>query len=377
MLPLVAFSHLRWDFVTQRPQHLMLRLARHYDVLFVEEPVQRREGAELALHALGPRLTLARPATTVGDQGFDQAQHAALRALFARDAHRLARWCGGIAWTWTPLALDLIDAFTPRVLAYDCMDELSAFDGASTALASCEQRLLARADVVFTGGPSLYEAKRARHADVHCLPSSVDAPHFARANDPDTPEHPAQAALGWPRIGFYGVIDERFDVALVDALARLRPQWTFVFAGPVVKISVTALPRRPNLHWLGVQPYAALPTLLKGWDACILPFALNDATRFISPTKLLEYMAADRPIVSTPIRDVVTPYADVVEIAADPAAFAAALDRVLDEPEHARARRQARMRAIVAQTSWDTTVATIDDCLRRALATRAPAAEAT
>jgi glycosyltransferase involved in cell wall biosynthesis len=203
------------------------------------------------------------------------------------------------------------------------MDELAAFKNPPKQLLQREMALLSVADLVFAGGPSLYQAKRERHANAHCFPSSVDVRHFAQALERAN-GHSAQADIPHPRLGFYGVIDERFDGALTAALADAHPEWQVVLVGPVLKIDPATLPRRANIHYLGQQPYEALPQLLAGWDVCLLPFAQNDATRFISPTKVLEYMAAELPSVSTPIADVAQPYGHVVAIAGSAAEFIAA-----------------------------------------------------
>jgi glycosyltransferase involved in cell wall biosynthesis len=258
-----------------------------------------------------------------------------------------------IAWFYTPMALEFAGHLAPDVTVYDCMDELSAFRGAPPGLLRLEQALLDRADLVFTGGRSLYEAKRDRHPRVFCFPSSIDAAHFgqARARRPDPAD---QAGIPRPRIGFFGVVDERMDLDLVRALAERRPDWRFVMIGPVAKIDPEALPRLPNLHWLGGKSYADLPAYLSGWDAGFMPFALNESTRFISPTKTPEFLAAGLPVVSTPILDVVRDYgeAGLVEIAEGPAAFADALARALSRP------RTEWLKAVdrrLAEISWDRT----------------------
>jgi UDP-galactopyranose mutase len=204
---------------------------------------------------------------------------------------------------------------------------------------------------VFTGGASLHERKRHRHANVHLFPSSVDVAHFARARAAQ-PDPTDQAGLSHPRLGYVGVIDERMDLELLAAVADARPDWSLVMLGPVVKIDPGTLPQRPNIHYLGARPYDSLPSYLAGWDVALLPFALNDATRFISPTKTPEYLAAGKPVVSTPIRDVVIPYGQrrLVRIADSPGAFIAAAELALRDraapPE---------TDAFLAATSWDAT----------------------
>ncbi|GAB3429255.1 FAD-dependent oxidoreductase [Massilia solisilvae] len=351
MPSIVVFSHLRWDFVFQRPQHLLTRLAQHYPVLFVEEPEHDDGEPYLDKSSPAPGVTVCRAHTKVAAGGFHDDQIPLLQPLLA---DLLPPGERPIVWFYTPMALPLLQGLNPSLVVYDCMDELASFKNPPKQLLQRETALLNLADLVFAGGPSLYEAKRARHHSVHCFPSSVDVAHFGQGRDKRL-SHPAQSAIPHPRLGFYGVIDERFDTGLVEAVAKAHPEWQIVLAGPVAKIGEHELPRQPNIHYMGQQPYEALPQFLAGWDVCLLPFALNEATRFISPTKVLEYMAAELPIVSTPIADVATPYGDVVAIAEGPTEFIAACEAALAlEPAQREALAEA-MREIVAHTSWDAT----------------------
>ena len=369
---LLCLSHLRWNFVFQRPQHLLTRAARDHDVIFFEEPVFRAGSAlTLELHAVQDGVTVAVPVLPEGLKGhaIGAAQRTLLDDLLAGEAGRPM-----IAWFYTPMALEFAGHLRPDVTVYDCMDELSAFRGAPPQMLEMERRLLARADLVFTGGRSLYEAKRNRHPRVSCFPSSIDAAHFAAARAPQA--DPAdQAGIPRPRIGFFGVVDERMDTDLVAALAAARPDWSFVMIGPVVKIDPASLPRRPNIHWLGGKSYADLPHYLAGWDAGFMPFARNESTRFISPTKTPEFLAAGRPLVSTPITDVVRDWgpkeqggAGLVEIAGDPVAMAAALQHVMQRPA---APWLAQVDRRLAQTSWDRTWAEMQQQIGAAMRGRA------
>jgi glycosyltransferase involved in cell wall biosynthesis len=231
------------------------------------------------------------------------------------------------------------------------MDELSSFAFAPPELAARERSLLDRADLVFTGGQSLYEAKRTRHPRVHAFPSSVDVPHFAKAREPQAEPHD-QSIVPRPRLGYCGVIDERMDLDLIRGIAERRPDWQIVMVGPTAKLSPEQLPRAGNIHYLGMKSYDDLPSYLAGWDVAILPFARNDATRFISPTKTPEYLAAGRPVVSTSVRDVVRPYGDagLVRIADTPDAFVNAAELALAE-----GRPPAAADRYLAQLSWDRT----------------------
>ncbi|WAT02403.1 glycosyltransferase [Rouxiella chamberiensis] len=348
---LIVFSHLRWDFVFQRPQHLLTRLAREYQIIFVEEPVY--QPGEAAFHFSYPaaNVTVARPHTSIQQPGFHDDQLVQLTPLMEQLCHEDEQ---PLVWFYTPMALPLLANFNASAVIYDCMDELAAFANAPRQLLQRESALLKRASLVFTGGPSLYAAKKDRHPSVYCFPSSVDVVHFEQALD-RTNEHPLQENISHPRLGYYGVIDERMDTALLAQLADAHPEWQIVCVGPVVKIDPASLPVRNNIHYLGQQPYQALPQFLAGWDVCLMPFMLNESTQFISPTKVLEYMAAALPVVSTPIKDVAEPYGDVVFIGKDAGSFIAHCERALALTDAQTARMVQRMKQIVSLTSWDST----------------------
>ncbi|MBC7572901.1 MAG: FAD-dependent oxidoreductase [Herminiimonas sp.] len=351
MPTIIVFCHLRWDFVYQRPQHLLTRLAQHYRIVVVEEPVFQEGEPHLRMHSPVVGITIAQPHTPIHATGFHDDQIPILRPLLAKI---VPQGEDPVVWFYTPMALPLLQSLHPSVVVYDCMDELAAFRNSPKQLLQREAALLAVADLVFTGGPSLHEAKRHRHPNVHCLPSSVDVGHFAQALERRN-SHPAQRDIAGPRLGFYGVIDERLDLDLIAALADAHPQWQIVLVGPIVKIDPQSLPRRANIQPICQQPYAVLPQLLAGWDICLLPFARNEATRFISPTKVLEYMAAELPIVSTAITDIAVPYGDVVAVAQDTDSFIRACEAALCLSAPRLAAMRMRMREIVSATSWHAT----------------------
>ena len=359
MPTLIVFCHLRWDFVFQRPQHLMTRLAEHYNILFVEEPMHTEGQARLEKMAVAPNITVYRPHTPIHQWGFHDDQLPTLQGLLGDlvpDGER------PVVWFYTPMALPLLQGLNPSLVVYDCMDELAAFKNPPKQLLQRESALLNLADLVFTGGPSLYEAKKDRHANAHCFSSSVDAKHFRQALD-SAISHPDQAHVAGPRLGFYGVIDERFDTDLVRQMAAAHPEWQIVLVGPVVKIDPAELPRADNVHYMGQRNYDELPKFLAGWDLCLLPFAMNDSTKFISPTKVLEYMAAEKLSVSTPITDVKVPYGDVVAIASTAGEYIAACEQMLAAADEEKARLVERMRDIVANTSWDKTASRMHELI--------------
>lgn len=349
---LICLSHLRWNFVFQRPQHLMTRAARTRRVFFIEEPVFDAPVGQPSVEMYQPQPNLHVVVPHFAPGSPDAAVLAAQRDTID-ELLRTSDVNEYVLWYWTPMSLRFTRHLTPAAIVFDCMDELSGFAGAPAALKEMERELLRRAQLVFTGGVSLFEAKRSLHDNVHAFPSSVDVAHFARAQRVTT-EPQDQQRIPHARIGFFGVIDERMDLDLIAGVADRRPDWHLVLLGPTCKIDPATLPARHNIHYLGMKSYEQLPEYIAGWDVAMLPFARNDATRFISPTKTPEYLAAGRPVVSTSIRDVVRPYAEfgLVHIADEPAAFVAAIEKALQEDPFTR---QAKVQACLAGNSWDGT----------------------
>ncbi|HEX5834319.1 MAG TPA: glycosyltransferase [Pyrinomonadaceae bacterium] len=279
-----------------------------------------------------------------------------------------------LVWYYTPMALDFTRNLRPLSVIYDCMDELSAFKGAPECLKHRERELFKAADLVFTGGQSLYEAKCDQHHSVFAFPSSIDREHFTQARtaiaEPEDQKH-----IPHPRLGFFGVVDERFDVELLDQISRNRPDYQYVIVGPVVKIDPGTLPQRENIHYLGAKSYQELPAYIAGWDVALLLFAQNESTRFISPTKTPEYLAAGKPVVSTPIRDVVTPYGQMglVRIAGDAQEFTAAIDDLLKSGTN-RKQWLETVDRFLATMSWDETWARMSRLIDEAVAKKTRAA---
>jgi len=354
---LVCFAHLHWDFVWQRPQHLLSRFAQYGRVFYVEdaffhaddliephmEVKERQNGVKVLVVHLPNHLRGDEAAT-------DQAQFGVLSRFFADNG--LTQY---VFWYYTPMALGKSRLFSPVLTVYDCMDELAQFKFAPPELRQREQELFEKADLVFTGGQRLYESKREQHHDAHSFPSSIDKQHFGQARDSSLAEPADQAGIAHPRIGFFGVVDERLDIELLRQLATNHPEWQFVIIGPVVKIDFASLPHSANIHYLGGKDYQELPAYLRGWDVATLLFARNESTEFISPTKTPEYLAAGRPVVSTSIRDVVRPYGDMnlVQIADEPQEFGQAITRALEQGKDASWRT--RTDSYLATISWDLT----------------------
>ena len=357
---MLVFSHLRWGWVYQRPQHLMVRAARNRCVYFHEEPICDAEVPTMCVTQVERNLQVVTPHIPTG---LTHSETIDLQRLLLNEWIENQGIHPETLWYYTPIALEFTSHIRAPTIVYDCMDELSAFSGAPPTLRAFERQLFSRAQVVFTGGISLYEAKRTLHNNVHAMPSCVDLDHFRSARGV-VGEHPLQSELPRPRVGFCGVLDERLDLPLIEETAAMNPSLTFVFVGPVCKIEESSLPKAPNIHYLGPCAYADLPQLLAGWDIGWLPFALNDATRFISPTKTPEYLAAGLPVVSSPIKDVVRTWGDdgFVRIAATSSEFTEALHAQLAAP--ASQSRLAQIDRTLALHSWDALWCRMDERIR-------------
>ncbi|HSN61007.1 MAG TPA: glycosyltransferase family 1 protein [Ferruginibacter sp.] len=307
-MQLVCFSHLPWKFVYQRPQHLLSRFTNKYAVYYIEEFIYSNEEDGYSINITNENVSVIVPHLNNSIQGKEsekQRIEIILKDLF--EEHSIKSY---IFWYYTPMALAYTADFNPIATIYDCMDELSAFKFAPPELKLFEQELFKKADIVFTGGNNLYEAKKAQHHNIHAFPSSIDKAHFKAARD-FKEELADQAAIPHPRLGFYGVIDERFDIEMIKQAADAKPDWHFVLIGPVIKIDAATLPQNKNIHYLGSKTYDELPSYLSGWDIALIPFAINESTKYISPTKTPEYLAGGKPVISTAITDVINPYHDL------------------------------------------------------------------
>lgn len=349
-MDLICYSHLRWNFVYQRPQHLISRMIKYFRVFYVEEPIFDVSTPKLEITRNEALIWIVVPhlPADLCQTDRDSYMHQLLGDMF--NEYKISTF---IAWYYTPMALPYSFQTSPQFVVYDCMDELSAFKDASPALHTQEAALMRKADLVFTGGYSLFEAKRHLHHNIYLFPSSIDKEHFSKAREYKN-EMPDQKNIEGPRIGFFGVIDERMDLQLLDTVARRRPAWNFIMIGPVAKISTAVLPCLSNIHYLGQKSYDELPGYIAGWDVAIMPFAINECTRYISPTKTPEYLAAGKQVVSTSVADVVRSYGDtgLIYIADFPDTFVESIEAAMVEKNYLWLEKvdvQLRL------TSWDTT----------------------
>jgi glycosyltransferase involved in cell wall biosynthesis len=341
---MIVFCHLRWKFVYQRPQHIISRMASEIKILLVEEPIgYEQENENTAnLVVINPHLHILQPKV------HNIESIASVLPKYVKNKHV------PIGWFYSPSFSPLLESLNFETVVFDCMDELSLFKGASQQIVDQEKYLVANADIIFTGGKSLYESKQKLHPNVFCFPSSVDRDHFSTIEH--TKNIPSDIAnIPSPIVGYYGVIDERIDLQLLAETAKNMPEVSFVMIGPLAKIHDNDLPKEDNIHYLGMKTYNELPLYLNTFDIAMMPFALNDATKYISPTKTLEYMAACKPIISTKIADVERDYSACVSLIENADDFCDEVNFLLNQKEGYSMEMQ--YNKILQNTSWDTTVA--------------------
>ena len=374
---IVALSHLRWSFVWQRPQQFLSRFAEKHPVLFVEEPdFNLAEGAEPKIEVTqpAPNITVVTPRLAADLRGSERVGPQMLH--ITREAMEKAgkTFANPLLWVYSPMeSAWALGELPVRGVVYDCMDELSQFAGAPRELVDNERRLIEQADVVFCGGYELWLKKSRQHPNAHFFGCGVEYDHFAQAQAEATPIPVDIQDLPHPIVGWFGVVDERMDYNLLLRVAELRPNFSFVVVGPVVKVDPASLPKAPNLHWLGGRDYKDLPAYCRAYDVCMMPFALNKATQYINPTKALEYLATGKPVVSTPVADVVRQYSDTIQIASTPEDFAACIDRALADPDRVMVDKGI-LRA--QESSWECTVERMQELIAEAIEAK-PRTEAT
>jgi glycosyltransferase involved in cell wall biosynthesis len=360
-MKLVCFSHLRWKFVYQRPQHLLSRFAKKYAVYYIEEYIYTDEADGYSVNITDENVTIITPHLK-NNQTSHQSEAYRIENILKVVFEEQVIHCY-IFWYYTPMALAFTANFNPLTIVYDCMDELSAFKFAPPELKLLEQQLFQKAAIVFTGGNSLYEAKKNQHRNIYSSPSSIDKAHFKTVRE-NSKNADGQENIPHPRLGYYGVIDERFDIELIRQAADAKPEWHFILLGPVVKIDPATLPQNENIHYLGSRPYEELPAYLSGWDIALIPFAINESTRYISPTKTPEYLAGGKPVISTAIADVINPYSNlelvhIIKTAEDFVQKAADELSVTD-----KSKWLAKVDNYLNTISWDATWASMDKLMQ-------------
>jgi glycosyltransferase involved in cell wall biosynthesis len=369
---LIVHCHLCWDWVWQRPQQFLSRLSARHKVLFIEtvgpDPGLAAPLATYRRDARYANITILRlqfPTWRWADADFVDLERRRLVQEFITAGPVAGQFENPVQWFYDPMAVRAFAGHMgERATVYDCMDELSKFRYAPPEIHEREAALLERAEVVFAGGRRLYEAKSRLHANCHFYGCGVDLDHFGKARAADTVVPAALASLPKPVLGYFGVIDERLDYELLARLAEADPAWSIALVGPVLKVDPATLPQAPNIYWLGQQDYADLPAFCKGFDVCLMPFALNESTQFINPTKALEYMATGKMIVSSAVPDVVTNFSSVVKIAGGHSEFIRLCHEAFENPDQAAATRGIRL---AAENSWESIVSALEGHIAEAL----------
>lgn len=370
--PIIVHCHLRWDGVWQRPQQFLSRLSKRHRILFVEGPLLHDSFAppsytvrQVPEHTNITVMQTSFPASRFHEgQWVDQERCRLLEEALAGPLRGL--FSDPVQWFYDPMAAPAhIGKFDERAVIYDCMDELSQFKFAPPEIIQRERFLLKEADVVFTGGRKMCESKSRFNRNCHFYGCGVDVEHFSQARSPHT-QVPHDVPMGDAKfvLGYFGVVDERLDYELIAKLAEANSCWQVVMIGPTCKVDPEALPKAQNLHWLGRREYAQLPNYTKAFDVCLMPFAMNEATEFINPTKALEYMATGRPIASTPVPDVVSNFSRVVKIASNHDEFIEICLKETLQPDDAAIERGIRM---AEENQWDAIVQKLEKHIEEAL----------
>ncbi len=364
---LIVHCHLCWDWVWQRPQQFISRISQKHRVLFVEmagpDETLAVPTAHLSTLADFPNISVLRmqfPAWRWADGEYvDRERRRILEEVL--QGPLAGEFDNFVQWFYDPMAFTAFgEGMGELAVVYDCMDELSKFKGAPPEIAQRELDLLQRADVVFTGGRRLYESKSQWNSNCHFYGCGVDGGHFGKAREVGTQIPAELASLPKPVLGYFGVVDERMDYELVARMADANPAWSVVVIGPVVKVDPGSMPQRPNLHWLGGRAYNELPAVCKGFDLCLMPFARNESTEYINPTKALEYMATGRAIVSTAVPDVVSNFGEVVKIANSHEEFIELCRRSVAHPDYRAISRGLKM---VRENSWEAIVDKLEELI--------------
>jgi len=344
---IICFSHLTWDRnLFQRPQQLMLRFSKRFNVLYVSGYSCRQFFIDLfrrkkthSYHVtdnLAVYSPFALPPIKKYSSITIRLNKILLSFLVKRRLKKL-KFKDPILWIYHPRYIDAIGKFKEELIIYDCMDDftslLSDYEDRERNIKD-ERALLKKADMVFAGGYSIAELKRDSREHIHVFPSAVEIYHFKKARS-DNLEMPDDITdIPHPILGYWGAIDERVDHELLKRLAMKHPEWSIVLLGPIVRHKagdLSYLKEIKNIFWLGPKDYSLLPNYAKAFDVCLIPFVLSREGKFLSPTKTLEYLATGKPVVSTPITDVVRFYDGVVGIADGPDEFGMAVRRCMEE----------------------------------------------
>ncbi len=370
--PIIVHCHLCWDWVWQRPQQFLSRLSARHRILFVEtvgpDPHLAAPYARFRNADGFPNITILRiqfPTWQWRDADFVDRERRRLVQLALESELLAGQFENPVQWFYDPMA---VKAFARQMneiaTVYDCMDELSKFKGAPPAIVERERELLALADVVFTGGRKMFESKSQFNGNCHFYGCGVDVAHFGQARSESTAVFADIAGLKKPVLGYFGVVDERMDYELVAKLADANPNWSVVIIGPAIKVDPDQFPQRPNLHWLGGREYKDLPAYGKGFDVCLMPFAMNEHTQFINPTKSLEYMATGREIISSAVPDVISNFGAVVKVAHSHDEFIQLCRQAVERPDQKAIERGLKM---ASENSWESIVNKLEQHVRDVL----------
>ena len=364
---IVVFAN-DWGNDPMSKKHLVRRLSKHNRILWVESLGNRapRVGARRDLRRIAMKLgafvrdmvgPLRQPEPNVwvltplavpryGDPTIDRINRVIVTAT-VRAAMRRLHFERPITYTFTPPSVWAAGHLGEERLVYHCVDDFSAFEGASQAIVRYEEELCRRADAIIACSQPLFESRGQWNPNTFLLRHGVEYAHFARALDPELSEPDDLAGIPHPRIGFHGLIAEWVDLRLLRLVADAMPDAHIVLIGQANR-ALRELEGAPNMHHLQRKPYEQLPAYCKGMDVAVLPFAPGPLTAASNPLKLREYLSAGLPVVATDIPEARALIPAGVRVARDDTEFLAQIQAALLAPGPDAA-RSARM----AGETWD------------------------
>lgn len=377
---ILCLSHLRWDTkLFQRPQQLMLRLSRKFNVLYVQGPSFLQlardlfsRGKNCEIHSKGRLVVYSPFALPTCFRKFSPSvrMNERLLPIFLKRKMKSLHFEHPILWIYHPWYAHLLGRLSAELTVYDCMDDFVALSAPweRERIVKGEEALLRRAHLVFAGGHSMAGRKRGVREDIRVFPSAVEVDHFRRALREDTKLPGDVKDIPRPILGYWGAIDARLDHSLLEGLGRKHPDWSIVLVGPIVTVSpkeLAYLKEVKNIFWLGPKEYSALPNYAKAFDVCLNPFALSERGKYLSPTKTLEYLAAGKPVVSTPIPDVEGHFNGLVTLAQGVEGFSQAITSCLAEDNE---RLKQKRVAFTEGKTWENTTLGMEKLMLSALA---------
>lgn len=388
----VCISDLFWDEHWSSEQQIMSRLARRCRVLYVDRPVSilsfftGTSDASVGRQWLrwlgggmreeGPNLTVLTPAPLLPLRynPFVNRINSWIRRQSIKRALRKAGGDTPVLWIYAPDAGELVGTLGEGYSIYYCADDWGAGSqwwNSGRDIRAREMELAAKVDLVVGTSTNIVKRWKETHRNTLLVTNGGDVDSFKVARNPNLEIPEDLKKIPAPRIGYVGFVDARFDTSLYTRLAQARPDWNFVIVGPLMEkqVNLAQLKRLPNVHFLGPRTRGELPSYLKGFDVCTIPYICNKLAESIFPLKLFEYLAAGRPVVSTGLPELAG-YVNSLHVTHTPEEFENAIEKSLTDP------LPAVSESFLSQNSWEAKADSLWATIQRAIALKRHSADA-